>query len=234
MNTKVYNTIFNFYKATIKRYYNEAEEERLLNLFLLLSGVVNRESKERSMVIDAIRRVDSVGIGSYVESKNYVLFLNYMDEPEHIVTAAKAIANAFVYMDGVTYLSAEEWIDALKKGAPTNEVCALELALVLYAKGDAVESLKLVERLIKRVTSLEAIKYAACIAFLDGSVEQALYYYNVYKEICAKSVCLKVPEYITNIYEDIESGLSANVVESARERASEFISSLTQSRIGFC
>ena len=199
MKNQHYDLFEKYYRITVGKFYTHAQCRRLLSLLAASNGM-ELSAEEYSAILHAVDTVEAHDISGFVESKNFQLLCDMLEEPPAVITAATALAAVFEEMQvnhEPRYASLVERAIALRTANPrTNEV-RMQLAYLEYALGDVEDAAEHLRELVDR-SCFEAVGHLAFLSMESGDSEGACHYLLLLERIYTKELELEPDSWIRN------------------------------------
>ena len=199
MNHQHYDLFEKYYRITVGKFYTKGQCRRLLSLLAASNGM-ELSAEEYAAILSAVDTVEAHDVSGFVESKNFQLLCDMLEEPPTVITAATALAAVFEEMQrnqAPRYSSLVDRAIALRTAVPrTNEV-RMQLAYLEYALGDIDDAMVHLAELVDR-SCFEAIGHLAFLSMEKGDSEGAYHYLLLLERIHTVELELEPAPWIRN------------------------------------
>lgn len=197
MTGNYYELFEQYYRTTVGKFYTKEQCRRLLALLAGSNGM-ELDSEDFAAVSLAVDTVEGYDITGFVESKNFQLLCDVLEEAPAVITAATALTAVFEELSRGSiphYASLVERTIALRTAVPkTNEV-RLALAYLECALGDEEDTRKELVELCDR-GSFRALGHLAFLSHRAGDFEGALHYHLLLERVYVRELELPAAPWI--------------------------------------
>ena len=228
MTGNYYELFEQYYRTTVGKFYTKEQCRRLLALLAGSNGM-ELDSEDFATVTAAVDTVESYDVSGFVESKNFQLLCDMLEEPPAVITAATALTAVFEELArGTTphYASLVERTIALRTAVPrTNEV-RLALAYLECALGDEEDTRKELVALCDR-GSFPALGHLAFLSLNTGDYEGALHYHLLLERVYVRELELPAAPWVLSRLALAESKLKKSRADEIRKKVEALPAFLT-------
>ena len=227
--TGIYYELFEqYYRTTVGKFYTKEQCRRLLALLAGSNGM-ELDSEDFATVSAAVDTVESYDISGFVESKNFQLLCDMLEEPPAVISAATALTAVFEELSRAGtphYASLVERTIALRTAVPkTNEV-RLALAYLECALGDEEDTHRELVALCDR-GSFAALSHLAFLSHRAGDHEASLHYHLLLERVYVKELELAVAPSVARRLALAEGKLKKSRIAEIREHVKALPAFLT-------
>lgn len=218
MTRKHYSLFEKYYRTTVGKFYTKEQCHRLLALLAASHGM-DSSTDAYQQVKNAVDTVEAYDITGFVDSKNFQLLCDILEEDVEVITAATALSA--VYEDITNrktphFAGLVERTIALRTAVPrTNEV-RLELAYLEYALGDLEDAEEELCALVDH-SCFDAISHLACLKLEMGDDAAAYHYLTLLDKIYEQELELTTDAWIRDRAAALEKKLPASTAAKIRE-----------------
>lgn len=213
-----YDLYEKYYRITVGKFFTKEQCRRLLSLLASSQGMDLHTEAYRG-VLYAVDTVEAHDITGFVDSKNFQLLCDILEEDPEVITAATALSAVYEDLSSrhaPHYAGLVERTIALRTANPrTNEV-RLELAYLEYALGDLEDAGEELRALADRAC-FESVGHLACLSIETGNLEGAYHYLTLLEKIYERELELTPEAWIGARLRALETKLSATTVAAIRE-----------------
>lgn len=225
---KHYDLYEKYYRATVGKFFTKDQCRRLLSLLAASFGM-EFSATEYSAVLGAIDTIEAHDITGFIESKNFHLLCEILEEDPEVICAATALSAVFEDLTArhaPHYTGLVERTIALRTAMPrTNEV-RRELAYLEYALADLADAKEEFAALCER-GDFDSVAHLAYLAMEEGDHEAAFYYLLLLRRIYERELELAPEGWIENRLAFAEGQLAPRRAAELRERVSHLPPFLT-------
>lgn len=221
-NLKIKVVFFNYYSATLGRFYSTSQKERILKLIATANGV---EKDKIDALINASRYIENEDIGNPVGCKNFLLYAFFRtDVSQELFGAVSALNEIFTSNQPSTAHTNElVWHRTVQK-----EGNALEIGYYEYARGRNDRAIDSFEKSMRTEKKLPLVEYLAIIT------DEAKDYLKSYEYALKAQVISEDERLNIDWLMEIENKAKEHLTAAEREKIEKSVfTQKNTSRIGF-
>jgi hypothetical protein len=233
--TGIYYELFEqYYRTTVGKFYTKEQCRRLLALLAGSNGM-ELDSEDFATVSAAVDTVESYDISGFVESKNFQLLCDILEEDAEVSMAATALVAVYEELtrsNAPRYADPVEWMIALRTATPKTTEVRLELAYLEYARGNTDAAIAELSELCD-LQCFAAVEHLAYLC-LEGTAHaaEAYHYLLLLKRIYEKELGLPVASWLASRLASARAGLPGERADAIRRRIEKMPPFLTGSGAG--
>ena len=228
MTGNYYELFEQYYRTTVGKFYTKEQCRRLLALLAGSNGM-ELDSEDFAAVSAAVDTVESYDVTGFVESKNFQLLCDMLEEAPAVITAATALTAVFEELSRVGtphYASLVERTIALRTAVPKDNEVRLALAYLECALGDEEDTREELVALCDR-NSFPALGHLAFLAHAAEDHEASLHYHLLLERVYVRELELEVAPWIARRLALAEGKLKKSRAAEIRERVKSLPAFLT-------
>lgn len=233
MKNQHYDLFEKYYRITVGKFYTAKQCRRLLSLLAASNGM-ELSAEEYSAILHAVETVEAHDISGFVESKNFQLLCDMLEEPPAVITAATALASVFEEMQNnkePRYSGLVERAIALRTAVPRDNNVRMQLAYLEYALGDVEDAAEHLRDLVDH-SCFEAVGHLAFLSMEAGDSEGAYHYLALLERIYSKELELEPESWIRNRMAYLSGCITPQKLASIRENIEKMPPFLTAGGAG--
>ena len=219
MTGNYYELFEQYYRTTVGKFYTKEQCRRLLALLAGSNGM-ELDSEDFAAVTAAVDTVESYDVSGFVESKNFQLLCDILEEAPAVITAATALTAVFEELSrggAPHYASLVERTIALRTAVPKTNDVRLALAYLECALGDEEDTHRELVALCDR-GSFQALGHLAFLSLRAGDFEGALHYHLLLERVYERELELPAADWILRRLALAEGKLKKNRADEIRAR----------------
>ena len=221
-NLEIKMVFFNYYAATLGRFYSTNQKDRLLRLMAVANSI---DASQVNELIEASRYVENEDIGNPVGCKNFLLCAIFRTNISPILHGAVSALNDIYNTQKCTVVYTNEllWHRSIKK-----EGNLLDIGYYEYARGKLDKAIEAFEKAMRTEKTLPLVEYLAIISNEAKKYEKA-YEYALKAQSLGDDERLQIDWLM-----EIENEAKLYLTESEREKIEKSVfNQKSTARIGF-
>ena len=187
-----------YFVATVGKFYQQEEKERLLALFAAARGI-DRDNPRYMELVEVVKEVELLGIDNAIECNNYLLMCDDTQSRSEICLAVGALKNVLLNperRETVKYSNIIEWRLKVYSALDKNRDRRLEAGLIEYAAGNTEIAITHLSCLVGE-GNIYALEYLAVIHSYDTKDSlKALIYNLILGKVFTKLLHIDIPEWV--------------------------------------
>lgn len=221
-NLEINMVFFNYYAATLGRFYSTAQKERILRLIATANSI---EATKIDEIIEASRYVEKEDIGNPIGCKNFLLCAIFKKDISPVLYGAVLALNDIYNTQKCTVVYTNEllWHRSVKKDGNL-----VELGYYEYAKGKLEKAIDAFEKAMRTEKTIPLVEYLAIVSN-EAHMNEKAYEYALKAQAISDDERLYI-DWLVEIENEAKSKLS----ESEKDKIEKSVfSQKNTSRIGF-
>ena len=234
MQRKHYDLYEKYYRMTVGKFFTKEQSRRLLTLLAAGRGV-ELSAEEYMGILHAVDTVEANDVTGFVESKNFQLLCDILEEDAEVSTAATALVAVYEELAASRaphYADPVEWMIALRTATPRTTEVRLELAYLEYARGNTDAAIHELQELVDS-RCFAAVEHLAFLCLGErGYAAEAYHYLLLLEKIYTKELGLAGAAWLSSRLACARAGLSGEKAEAIRRSIEKMPPFLTGGTVG--